>query len=261
LHVMVVTECTPDTEATVTVGPDGKLNWGDRLVVNPWDEYAITEAILIKAAHNGQATVIALGPEEHNEALKHGLAIGCDQAIRIWDSALISCDSLVYARAVAAAIKQLGNVDLVIFGREFPDIASDQHIFQTARKLGWNMLGYVSKIEALDFTAKTIRVRRLVEQGSQIVSSQLPAVISVLKGINEPKYPTFIGIRKAAKAEIPVWGPAQLGLEAAALTTKTKVMGYRELPRREGTVQIIEGATAQEKAARLVDTLLEEKVL
>jgi electron transfer flavoprotein beta subunit len=116
----VVTECTPDTEATVTVGTDGQLNWGDRLVVNPWDEYAITEAILLKAAHDGQATVIALGPEEHNEALKHGLSIGCDQAIRIWDSALAGYDSLIYARAVAAVIQHLGDVDLVIFGREFP---------------------------------------------------------------------------------------------------------------------------------------------
>jgi electron transfer flavoprotein beta subunit len=261
LHVVVVTECTPDTEATVTVGADGKLNWGDKLVVNPWDEYAITEAILLKAAHNGQATILALGPEEHNEVLKHGLAIGCDQAIRIWDSALAGYDSLVYARAVAAAIQHLGDVDLVIFGREFPDIASDQHIFQAARKLGWNMLGYVAKIEAIDFGAQTMRVQRLVEQGAQIVSSRLPAVVSVLKGINEPKYPTFVGIRKAAKAEIPVWGPAQLGLDAAALTPHTKVLGYRELPRREGAVQIIDGATAQEKAAKLVDRLLEEKVL
>jgi electron transfer flavoprotein beta subunit len=261
LHVVVVTECTPDTEATVTVGADGKLNWGDKLVVNPWDEYAITEAILLKAAHNGQATIIALGPEEHSEALKHGLAIGCDQAIRIWDSTLAGYDSLVYARAVAAAIRQLGDADLVIFGREFPDIASDQHVYQTARKLGWNALGYVAKIEAIDFGAKTIRVRRLVEQGTQVVSSKLPAVISVLKGINEPKYPTFIGIRKAAKTEIPVWGPAQLGLDAAALTARARVTGYRELPRREGAVQIIEGTTAQEKASRLVDKLLEEKVL
>jgi len=256
-----VTECTPDTEATVTVGADGKLNRGDKLVVNPWDEYAITEAILLKGTHGGKATVIALGPEEHTEALKHGLAVGCDQAIRIWNDMLAGYDSLVYARTIAAAINWLGDVDLVIFGREFPEIASDQHVFQTARKLGWNMLGYVAKIEAIDFGAKTIRVRRLVEQGTQTVSSTLPAVISVLKGINDPKYPTLIGIRKAAKAEIPVWSPAQLGLDGAALTAKTKVIGYRELPRREGTVQIIDGATAQEKAAKLVDKLLEEKVL
>jgi len=251
----------PDTEAVVTVDGSGNVQWGEKLVINPWDEYAITEAILLKGAHNLKATVIAVGPEEHVEALKHGLAIGCDQAIRLWHETMRGGDSLVYARAAAGAIKKLGDVDLVIFGRELPDLATDQHIFQTARKLGWNMLGYVAKIEAIDFNAKTIRVRRLVEQGTQVVSSQLPAVISVIKGINEPKYPTFIGIRKAAKAEIPVWGPAELGLEAAALSPKTTILHYRELPKREGTVEIIEGATAQEKAAKLVEKLLEGKVL
>jgi electron transfer flavoprotein beta subunit len=261
LHVVVIAKSTPDTEATVTVNSDGGVDWGDKLVVNPWDEYAITEAILLKGAHNVQATIMTLGSEEHQEALKHGLAIGCDQAIRIWDDALEGHDSLAYAKAVAAAINKLGDVDLVIFGKELSDIASDQHIFQTARKLGWNMLGFVAKIEAIDFSARSIRVQRLVEQGTQVVASQLPAVISVVKDINEPKYPTFIGIRKAAKADMPVWGLAGLGLDAGAVASQATVTGYRELPKREGTVEIIDGASAQEKATRLADKLLEEKVI
>lgn len=262
MHVVVVTKSVPDTESAVSVDSGGQMHWGDKLVVNPWDEYAITEAILLKTAHNLKATVLTLGTEEYNESLKHGLAVGCDQAVRVWDAALAGgYDSLTYARAVAAAIKKLGDVALVIFGREFPDLASDAHIFQVARKLGWTSLGYVARIEAVDFTAGTLRVRRLVEHGTEIVSSKLPAVISVLKDINEPKYPTFIGIRKAAKAEIPVWSAADLGLDAGALTPKAKVIAYRELPRREGAVEIIEGASAQEKAARLVQKLIEEKVL
>jgi electron transfer flavoprotein beta subunit len=262
LHVVVITKSTPDTEATVTVNSDGSIDFGEKLVVNPWDEYAITEAVLLKAAHNVKATIMTLGAEEHQEALKHGLAIGCDQAIRVWDKALEpGYDSLVYANAIAAAIKKLGDVDLIIFGKEFSDISSDQHIFQTARKLGWNALGFVGKIEAVDFSAKTIRVRRMTEQGTQITSSQLPAVISVLKDINEPKYPTFIGIRKAAKAEMPVWDAAELGLDAAALTSKARLVRYQELPKREGAVEIIDGATAQEKAQKLVDKLMEEKII
>jgi electron transfer flavoprotein beta subunit len=262
LHVVVIAKSTPDTEAAVTVKPDGSLNYGDKLVVNPWDEYAITEAILLKEAHKVKATVMAVGPEEQQEVLKHGLAIGCDQAIRIWDKAMAGgYDSLVFAHAVAAAIKKLGDVDLVIFGKEFADLASDQHIFQVARKLGWNMLGFVSKIEAVDFGARTIRARRMVDQGTQIATSQLPAVVSVLKDINEPKYPTFIGIRKAAKAEMPVWGAAELGLDAVALSPKTKLVRYQELPKREGVVEIIDGASAQEKAQKLVNRLLEEKII
>ncbi len=262
MHVVVLTKNTPDTEATVSVKPDGSINFGDKLVINPWDEYAITEAILLKGAHNVKVTVMTVGQEEHNEALKHGLAIGADQAIRIWDKAMAGgYDSLVYARAAAAAIKKLGDVDLVIFGKELSDLAADQHIFQTARKLGWNALGFVAKIEAVDFNAKTIRVRRMTDQGMQITASRLPAVISVLKDINEPKYPTFIGIRKAAKAEIPVWGAAELGLDAAALAPNTKLVRYQELPKREGVVEMIDGASAQEKAQKLVDKLIEEKIL
>jgi electron transfer flavoprotein beta subunit len=262
LHIVVVAKNTPDTEATVTVKPDGSIDYGDKLVVNPWDEYAITEAILLKGTHNVKATVMTVGPEEQQEALKHGLAIGCDQAIRVWDEAMAGgYDSLVYAKAVAAAVKKMGDVDLIIFGKELSDIASDQHIFQTARQLGWNALGFVAKIEAVDFSAKTIRVRRMVEQGAQVITGQLPAVISVLKDINEPKYPTFIGIRKAAKAEMPVWGAAELGLDAGALTPKAKLVRYQELPKREGVVEIIGGATAQEKAAKLVEKLMEEKII
>lgn len=252
---------TPDTEAVVTVDAGGNVLWGDKLVINPWDEYAITEAVLLKGAHNGQATVLTIGAEAQTEGLKHGLAIGCDQAVRVWDPALAAHDGLAYAHAAAAAIRKLGDVDLVIFGKEMSDSASDQHVFQTARKLGWTMIGFVAKIEAIDFAARAIRVRRMTDQGSEVVSARLPAVISVLKDINEPKYPTFIGIRKAAKAEIPVWSLADLGLSAAAVAPKTAVSGHRELPRREGSAEIIEGASAQEQAARLVARLLEEKIL
>jgi len=261
LHVVTIASMTPDTEAAVSVDASGNVQWGDKLVVNPWDEYAITEAVLLKEAHSGQVTVMAVGAEAQAEALKHGLAIGCDQAIRVWDPALVGADSLAYARAAAAAIRKLGDADLVIFGKEMSDSASDQHVFQTARKLGWTMIGFVAKIEAIDFAARTIRVRRMTDQGSEVVSGRLPAVISVLKDINEPKYPTFIGIRKAAKAEIPVWSLADLGLSAAAVAPRTAISGHRELPRREGSAEIIEGASAQEQAAKLVARLLEEKIL
>ncbi len=261
MHVVVITRSTPDTEAAVTVDANGNIQTGDKLVVNPWDEYAITEAVLLKGAHNVKATIMTVGPEPHMEALKHGLAIGCDQAVRVWDDALEGHDSLGYAKAAASAIQKLGDVDLVIFGRELVDLATDQHVFQTARKLGWNMLGFVAKIEAIDFAAKTIRVRRQIDQGAQVVSSRLPAVISVVKDINEPKYPTFIGIRKASKADMPVWGLADLGLSESDVAPKTTVSGYRELPKREGTAEIIDGASAREQAETLAAKLLEEKVI
>lgn len=259
MHVVVFTRSTPDTAAKVEVGANGSVTWGDAAtVVNPWDEYALEEGILQAKNANGKATVIAVGPEMHSEALKHSLAMGLDEAVRVWDDGLEGGDSLSYATAAAAAVNKLGDVDLVIFGKESVDVGTDQHAYQTARKLGWTMLSYVSKILAVDYGAKTIKVERLLEEGKQIVTSKLPAVITVMKDINEPRYPSFIGIRKASKAVIPVWAVGDLGISAPAPLTRTQK--YSNLPVREGQVEMIDG-TPEEQAAKLVDRLLEEKVL
>lgn len=258
MHVVVLTKSTPDTAAKVSV-ESGTVTWKEAMVLNPWDEYSVTEAVLLKEAHKVKATVMTLGKEEHAEALKQGIAIGCDQGIRIWDDGLEGHDSLLYARAVAAAVQKLGDASLVIFGKEFSDTNTDQHVYQVARKLGWTVLGSVAKILEIDFGAGTIKVERMLEQGKQIVTSQLPVVISVLKDINEPKYPSFIGIRKASKADIPVWGLADLGIGAGSL--KTQVTALAEPPKREGEVEMITGDSAAQIAATLADKLLEEKVL
>lgn len=259
MHVVTFTRSTPDTAAKVEVGGDGKVTWGDAAtVVNPWDEYALEEAILQAKSGGGKATVIAIGPDMHNEALKHSLAMGLDEAIRVWGEGVDVNDSLAFAKLAAAAVNKLGDVDLVIFGKESVDVGTDQHIYQTARKLGWTMLSYVSKILEVDYAAKTIKVERMLEAGKQVVTSNLPAVINVMKGINEPRYPSFIGIRKASKAQIPEWSPADLGVDLG--TAKVNVAAYRNLPERNVEVVMLEGEPA-EQAAALVEKLLEEKVL
>ena len=259
MHVVVFTRSTPDTAAKVEVGGDGKVTWGDvATVVNPWDEYALEESILQAKNGGGKATVITIGGEMHNEALKHSLAMGMDEAIRIEDAALDATESLAYATVAAAAVNKLGDVNLVICGRESVDVGTDQHIYQTARKLGWTLLAYVSKILEVDYAAGTIKVERLLEQGKQIVTSKLPALITVMKDINEPRYPSFIGIRKASKAVIPAWSLADLGVTPPA--AHTRVVAFKNLPVRDTQVEMIEG-TPEEQAATLADKLLQEKVL
>ena len=259
LHVVVFTRSTPDTAAKVEVDGSGKVTWGDAaLVVNPWDEYALEEGIVQSKAAGGKATVIAIGGELHNEALKHSLAMGLDEAARVWDAALEGADSLAYATAAAAAVKKVGAVDLVIFGRESIDVGTDQHAYQTARKLGYTLLSYVSKIISIDPAAQTIKVERALEEGKQVVTAKLPAVITVLKDINEPRYPSFIGIRKASKAVIPEWSLADLGVTLP--TVNAKVTKFKNLPPRDTRFELIDG-TPEEQAKKLVDRLLEEKVL
>ena len=260
MHIVTFTRSTPDTAAKVEVNANGQVTWGDAAtVVNPWDEYSLEEAIRQADKVKGDTTVIAIGGELHNDALKHSLAMGLKNAVRVDAQGLDMTDSLQWATLAAAAVKNIPDCQLVIFGKEHVDVGSDQTIYQTARKLGWTMLSYVSNILELDAAAGTIKVEKTLEQGKQVLTAKLPVVISVLKGINEPRYPSFIGIRKASKAAIPEWTPADLGVELPA--SSTTLEAYTNPPPRNITSEMIEGENVQEKAAKLVDKLLEEKVL
>ena len=260
MHVVTFTRSTPDTAAKVEVDGNGNVTWGDvATVVNPWDEYSLEEAILQAKAGGGKATVIAIGSDMHKDALKHSLAMGLNEAILVSDEGTDAKDSLIFATLAAGAVEKLGDVDLVIFGKESVDVGTDQVVYQTARKLGWTLLSSVSNILEVDYDAKTIKVEKTIEHGTQTLSATLPAVISVLKDINEPRYPSFIGIRKASKANIPEWTAEDLGVELP--TQNSEVTTYKNLPPRNIENEIIEGESVAEKASKLVDKLLEEKVL
>ena len=261
MRVVVCTKETPDTAAKVEV-KDGVVSWGDApLVINPWDEYSVEEGLLLKEKRGATAcTVIGMGGEPTKEALKHAVAMGCDDAFLISDPALAGADSLLTSHALAKAIGKLSDVGLVICGRQAIDGDTGQTAVQVGRRLGWTTLTYVYKILEIDFAAGTIKVARFVEQGQQICTGKLPAVISVVKDINEPRYPSFMGIRKAAKTEIPTWSGADIGLDSA-IKSKVTWPELSNLPVSTTQVEVIEGATVQEKAEKLVEKLIADKVV
>lgn len=260
MNIVVCVKQTPDTAATVTVD-GGEVSWGDApLVLNPWDEFAVEEALVTKETHGGQVTAISLGAEGATEALKQSLAMGCDEAILISDPAFKAADSLVVSGALAAAVGQVGDVDLVFFGRSSVDSDTGVTHAQVARQLGWPVLSFVAAVRELDPDGGTITVERTVGGARQIAKTPLPAVVSVVKEINEPRYPSFMGIRKAARAEIPTWSAADAGLEQVPEST----IAWPEIfapPSVETEVELIEGETPREKAEKLADRLLEEKVI
>lgn len=261
MRVVVCTKETPDTAAKVEVSPSGEVTWGDApLVINPWDEYAVEEAILLVDRGATGTTVLAAGGEASQEALKHALAMGIDEPVLVSDPVLDNADTLVTSQVLAKAIEKIDEVGLVLFGKMTTDGNTGETPVQVARRLGWPALTYVSKIREIDFEARTIVVERLLEEGKQIVQASLPAVVSVVKGINEPRYPSFMGIRKASRAEIPVWSAADIGVDGS-VRPKVAWPEIRELPPREGECEIIEAATVEEAAAALVDRLIEEKVV
>jgi electron transfer flavoprotein beta subunit len=263
MHVVVFVKQTPDSAAKIAV-ENGKVTWGDSaLVVNPWDEYAIEEAIRLKEKYNGKATAISMGPDSAKEALKTCLAMGCDEAILISDPAIKGSDALATSYVLAQAVRKLGNVDVVVCGKQAIDGDTGLVPMGVARRLGFAPLTYTAKIVDVDKAAKTVKVERLLEQGRQIVTSALPAVIGTVKEINEPRYPSFMGIRKAAKANIPTWGVADLGLEAGKYGVAGSAMQWPKvypLPAREGSAEMIDGSP-EEIAAKLADKLMADKVI
>lgn len=259
-HIATFTRSTPDTAAKVWVDSGGEVTWGDvATVVNPWDEYSLEETIVQAKNGGGASTVIAIGEAFHDDALKHSIAMGVKNALRVEEPGADTHDSLVWSALAAGAIQKLGDVDLIIFGKESVDVGADQHTFQLARRLGWTMLSYVSAILEVDFSAGIIKVEKMLEQGKQIVTGKLPAVISVMKGINEPRYPNFLGIRKAAKAQIPVWSKDELDIELPQAATS--VIRYLNPPARDISTEIIDGESVEAKVNALVARLYEEKVL
>ena len=255
MKIIACIKQVPDSEAKVKAD-NGQVSWGDApLVINPFDEYAIEGALQQKEATSGSVTALCIGPESAKEALKHALAMGADEAVLVSDPALNNIDTVGAARVLAAAIQKLG-ADMVVFGRQTLDTGSGLTPAQTARVLGWPMLGLAGQIKV---DAGSVQVERVTEEGRQTVKANLPAVLSVVQSIGEPRYPSFMGIRKASKATIPVWALSDLGMSAPAPTvTRSELLNP---PAREMAIEIITGDSPEAIAETLVEKILAEKVL
>jgi len=256
LKIIACIKQVPDSEAKVRA-EGGQVTWGDApLVINPFDEYAVEGALQQKEAHGGTVTALCIGPESAREALKHALAMGADEAVLVSDPALNEIDSLGAARVLAAAIQKIGGADMVVFGRQTLDNGSGLTTAQVARVLGLPLLGLAGQIKVQD---GSVTIERVVEEGRVTLSAKMPVVLSVVQSIGEPRYPSFMGIRKASKANIPVWSLADLGIEApAAVVKRIELMNP---PVNEVKIEMITGETPEEIAKALVDKIIAEKVL
>lgn len=256
MKIIACIKQVPDSEAKVKA-EGGQVSWGDApLVINPFDEYAVEGALQQKEALGGTVTALCIGPESAKEALKHALAMGADEAILVSDPALNDLDTVGAAKVLAAAIKKVGDADMVMFGRQTLDNGAGLTPAQTARVLGWPMLGLAGQIKV---DGGSVQVERVLEEGRQSMKANLPAVLSVVQSIGEPRYPSFMGIRKASKATIPVWSLSDLGATAPApIVTRTELMNP---PVQETTIEMITGETPAVIADILADKIIAEKVL
>ncbi len=259
MKIIVCVKQVPDTAATMAV-ENGNISWGDApLIINPWDEFAVEAALNLAADQGGEVTALCLGKEEETEAIKHALAMGADTAVLVSDPALKGSDNVAASKVLAAAITKIGEVDLVLFGQQSVDTDTGLLPVQVARLLKWPSLTLVSKFEGVTPAESSLQVVRSMEEGNQIIKSQMPAVISVTKDYGEPRYPSFMGIRKASKAEYPVWNLADLGIDLPSSSISWPEVN--EPVEQEIVTEIIDGDTAEEKAKILVEKLIAEKVL
>jgi electron transfer flavoprotein beta subunit len=238
MKVAVLIKQTPQL-SEVTVTP-GEVKWPETaMIVNPFDEYAIEEALRIKEKTNGTAVAISFGKGSAVEALRDALALGIDEAYLVESPEFQPVDPQTSARALAAAIQKIGGIDLVLAGKQANDDDSSMVAASVAAHLDWPQIGFVKKFDRIE-EGKVV-AWRTADNGYDVVESPLPAVCSVVKEINEPRLPSLKGKMKAKKAEIKKLAPSELGINP-----KSEIaIKSTDLPKSRPAGEILSGETDQ----------------
>lgn len=256
MNILVLLKQTFDTEERIAIA-DGKVKEdGVRFVVNPYDEYAIEEAVRLKEAGDAQVTVVTLGPERAEEALRTALAMGADEAILADDPTLFG-DEYTAAQVLAAIAKE-GQYDLILAGNQAVDDGSSQVAVRLAECLGWE---HISTLTKLEVNGTEVIGHRDAEGDEEIVVGQLPLVVTAQQGLNDPRYPSLIGIRKAGKKPLRRVTLADLGLSEDDISAKTEVIDTFLPPKKEAG-KILQGDLAAQvkelvSALHTVDKVIE----
>jgi electron transfer flavoprotein beta subunit len=265
LHAIVCIKSVPDT-TEVRFNPETNTLMRDEVesIINPFDTYAIEEALRLKEAHGGKVTVLTMGPPKAEKELREAVAMGCDEAVFLSAREFAGSDTWATAYTLAQAIRRIGAFDIIFCGKQAMDGDTGQVGPGVANQLEIPQLTYVFKVREIDLEGRSIQVERLLEEGREVVETRLPALLTVVKDINQPRYPTFRGIRTARRLEIPVWGAAEieaapeyLGLDGSP----TQVIRVFTPPKREGRVEMIDGDSVDAMADALADRLLGDKVI
>ena len=214
MNVFVTVKQTPDPNSTPNLGDDHRLvREGVELVMDQGDEYGVEEGLLLAEKTEGSVTVVSMGPEKANDAIRKALSMGAESGILITDPALAGSDGLGTARAIAAAVKDKG-FDILICGTESFDGSTGMVPPQVAEILGVPHLSFAKKLEV---EGNKVKVQRQTADGYVMIEAETPVVVTVTGGLNEPRYPTLKGIMGAKSKTVENFGLAELGLEAGAV--------------------------------------------
>ncbi|HEX3966089.1 MAG TPA: electron transfer flavoprotein subunit beta/FixA family protein [Trebonia sp.] len=250
LNIVVLVKQVPDTESERKLVPGaGTL---DRAaadgLINELDEYAIEEGLRIAEAHGGEVTILSVGPARAAESIRKALSMGAGKAIHVLDDGIAGSDALATSAVLAAALGQAG-FDLVIAGAESTDARTGVIPAMLAERLGVPQLTLASKV---DIAGTEVTVRRVNDEGLDVVAAPLPAMISVVEKINEPRYPSFKGIMAAKKKPVQTLSLADLGVAAEAVGlggSLTSVVDFAARPPRAAGVIVKDEGDGGVKAA------------
>ena len=255
MNIVVCVKQVPDTEVERTLKPgEGTLD-RDSVdgVINVLDEYAIEEGLKIAETHGGEVTILSMGPEKAAESIRKALSMGPDKAVHLVDDALAGSDALSTSLALAEALKMTG-FDLVICGSESTDARTGILPALLAERLGVPQLTLASKVE---IDGSSVTIRRVTDDGYAVVTGSLPAVVSVVEKINEPRYPTFKGIMAAKKKPVQVLSLADIGVDTGLTGLAGSVSWVADFaprpPRAAGVVVKDEGDGGRKAAAFLAE--------
>lgn len=239
MKILVCIKQVPDS-IDVAVDPETKriIREGVKGIINPFDLYAIEEAVRLKERLGGETLVLSMGPAQAEAALRDAIAMGVENGILLNDRAFVGSDTLATAYALACAVKKAGSFDLIITGLETLDGSTGQVGPELAENLGIPFVGYVSSISSIG--DGEMQCERLMEDHYETMRTPLPAVISVVKEINEPRLPSLKGLLRAKKAAITVWSAADIEADRNRLGhdgSPTRVVDcWRPVLQKEGKI-------------------------
>lgn len=230
MNIYVLMKRTFDTEEKIVLS-GGKINEdGAEFIINPYDEYAIEEAIQVRDAHGGEVTVISVGNEEAEKQLRTALAMGADKAVLInTEDDIENSDQYTTAKVIAEYLKEK-EVDLILGGNVAIDGGTGQVGPRVAELLN---IPYVTTITKLDIDGTKVTVTRDVEGDSEIIETSLPLLVTAQQGLNEPRYPSLPGIMKAKKKPLEELELDDLDLEEDDVEAKTKTIEIFLPPKKE----------------------------
>ena len=261
MHIVVCVKQVPDS-AQIRVHPvtNRIMRQGVPAIINPFDLFALEEALRIKDRTGARVTVISMGPPAAEAALKKCVSFGADDAILLSDMAFAGADTLATTFVLMSAVRQISKthpVDIVFTGKQTIDGDTAQVGPGIAVRLGWQLLTYVSKIRSIETDSRRIVIERRAEGGVQVLQSRLPCVITMLEGNSEMRFADMAGMFRAARCEVPNWGVAAAGIEdtrqAGMKGSPTAVAQVYAPKPKEVKAQVIAGDTPQAMAEALLE--------